>query len=167
MFIFRPLSKRDLQFLNEIRNDCAEEYLHDSRKFTLDQTEEWFSKTNPDFYIIEFKSTDIGYFRVSQHSESNKNLYIGADIHKHFRGKKLAYPAYVEFISFLFEKYHLNKVSLEVLSTNTRAYNLYNKLGFKQEGIKRQEVYKKGIFVDSILMSILKEEFYGSILESK
>lgn len=166
MFLFRPLCDRDLEFLNEIRNECAKDYLHDSRKFTLEQTKEWFNKTHPDYYIINYANNDIGYFRISQHSILNKNLYIGADIHKNFRGKKLAYYAYIKFIPFLFKRYNLNKISLEVLSTNTRAYNLYNKLGFKQEGIKRQEVYKNGIYIDSIIMSILKDEFYGSILEN-
>jgi len=166
MFVFRPLCEKDLQFLNEIRNDCAEEYLHDSRKFTLEQTKEWFKTAQPDYYIIQLENIDIGYFRVSQHSKSNRNICIGADMHKDFRGKKLAYPAYVEFLSFLFSKYHLNKISLEVLSTNIRALSLYRKVGFIQEGIKRQEVLKHDNYIDSIVMSILKQEFYGTILES-
>jgi RimJ/RimL family protein N-acetyltransferase len=166
MFLFRSLSEEDLQFLNEIRNDCAEDYLHDSRKFTLDQTKEWFYKVQPDYYIIQFENTDIGYFRVNQYSELNKNLYIGADLHKDFRGKKLAYPAYIQFMSFLFNEYGLNKISLEVLDTNVRAYNLYKSLGFRKEGVKRQEIYKEGTYIDSIVMSILKEEFYGTVLEN-
>tara|TARA_R110000796_G_scaffold235557_1_gene354585 strand:- start:4308 stop:4808 length:501 start_codon:yes stop_codon:yes gene_type:complete len=166
MFLFRPLCEKSLQFLNEVRNECAEEYLHDSRKFTLTQTKEWFNKTQPNYYIIQYEGTDIGYFRVSRHSKLNSNLYIGADIHKDFRGRKLAHPAYIEFISFMFRKYRLNKISLEVLSTNVRAYSLYRKLGFIQEGIKRQEVLKNNTYTDSIVMSILKKEFYGTILES-
>lgn len=165
-FSFRPLCEKDLQFLNEVRNDCAEEYLHDSRKFTLAQTKEWFRKEQPNYYIIQMEDIDVGYFRVSQHSQSNSNLYIGADLHKEYRGRKLAHPAYKQFISYLFEKYNLNKISLEVLSSNVRAYSLYKKLGFKQEGVKRQEVLKQGTYVDSIIMSILKEEFYGPVLEN-
>ena len=53
-----------------------------------------------------------------------------------------------------------------MLSTNSRAYNLYKKLGFIQEGIKRQEVFKQDQFIDSIIMSILKTEYYGNILEN-
>ncbi len=166
MYSFRLLCKQDLQFLNEVRNDCAEEYLHDSRKFTLEQTNKWFDTEQPNYYIIQLNNTDIGYFRITQYSKHNNNLYIGADLHKDYRGKKLAYAAYVEFLSYLFEKYKLNKVSLEVLSTNTRAYNLYLKLGFVQEGVKRQEVFREGTYVDSIVMSILKEELYGTILEN-
>jgi RimJ/RimL family protein N-acetyltransferase len=53
----------------------------------------------------------------------------------------------------------LNKISLEVLSNNIIALNLYKKLGFVTEGIKRQEVYKNNQWVDSIIMSILKNEY--------
>jgi RimJ/RimL family protein N-acetyltransferase len=48
---------------------------------------------------------------------------------------------------------------LEVLSTNTRAYNLYKKIGFFEEGIKREEIFRNGIFIDSIIMAILKKEW--------
>ena len=63
------------------------------------------------------------------------------------------------FINFLFETLNFHKISLEVLSTNETAYNLYLKLGFIEEGKKRQEVLKDNVWVDSIIMSILKSEW--------
>lgn len=166
MISFKLLEETDLEFLNEVRNHCAEEYLHDSRTFSLNDTLNWFKNTQPQYYIILNQNEKIGYFRLSNYSTTNRNIYIGADLHPKFWGKKLAYPSYVKFIDYLFNKYNLNKISLEVLSTNIRAYNLYKKLGFVQEGIKRQEVLKQHQFVDSIIMSLLKTEYYGSILEN-
>lgn len=155
----RKLEFADLEFFNKVRNEYAMEYLHDSRIFTLQQTIEWFNNTRPDFYLIEENSEKIGYFRLSNYSEINKYIYVGADIDKKFIGKKLGYKAYNIFIPFLFKTYKLNKISLEVLSTNTVALNLYKKLGFIYEGEKREEVFKNGIFINSILMSILKKEY--------
>lgn len=165
--LFHKIQPHDLPFLCKVRNHYAEDFLHDSRTFTLEQTTEWFEKTNPNFWIIRDKDRRIGYFRLSNHSVENKNIYIGADISPEFRGLGYAKKAYSIFIPFLFEKYELNKISLEVLSTNQVAINLYKKLGFFQEGIKRQEVWKKNTYVDSIIMSILKREFNASILENK
>jgi RimJ/RimL family protein N-acetyltransferase len=54
-----------------------------------------------------------------------------------------------------------------VLGSNSRAINLYYKLGFVKEGVKRQEVLKGTEYVDSIIMSILKSEYDGNILENK
>ena len=162
---FCPITENDLSFLNAIRNTYALEYLHDSRIFSLEETIQWFLKTSPDYWIIFNKNTKRGYFRLSNYSKENQNLYIGADIAPEYKGKGYASKAYKLFIPFLFEKYNLNKISLEVLSTNTIAKNLYIKLGFIEEGIKRQEVFKNGKFVDSIIMSLLKKEFNGYILE--
>jgi RimJ/RimL family protein N-acetyltransferase len=156
---FRHLIKRDIPLLNEIRNECAKEYLHDSRTFTVEESVEWFEKTKPDFWAIELNSKMIGYFRLSNYSEANHNLYVGADLHKEHRGRGFAYQAYIQFIPFLFKEYDLHKISLEVLATNERAFNLYKKIGFKVEGIKREEVLKEGQYINSIVMSILKNEW--------
>jgi len=166
MIYFRCLEESDLEFLNEVRNHCAKEYLHDSRTFSLSDTLNWFKTTNPNYYIILNEGKKIGYFRLSNYSQLNQNIYIGADLHPKFWGEKLAYPSYQKFIDYLFINYNLNKISLEVLSTNIRAYNLYKKLGFVQEGVKRQEVLKQNQFIDSIIMSLLKTEYNANILEN-
>ena len=168
MITFRKITEKDLEFINTVRNLYSERYLHDSRKFTIQETNEWFIKNKPDYYLIlllqhidgvALAEDKIGYFRLSNYSVENKNIYIGADISPNYRGMGYAKLAYSKFIPFLFNDYNLNKISLEVLSTNEVAINLYKKLGFVKEGIKRQEVYKNGEWVDSIIMSILKEEY--------
>jgi RimJ/RimL family protein N-acetyltransferase len=167
MIEFFKLTIEDLSFLNEVRNECCEEYLHDSRKFTLEQTIDWFNKTKPMFWIIRVDGERVGYFRTSNYLIENRNIYIGADLHKNFRGKGLAFESYKLFIPYLFGKYNLHKISLEVLSTNQRAINLYKKLGFKFEGIKREEIYKNGQWIDSIIMSILESEVQHESLKAK
>lgn len=159
---FTKLSIDDLQFLNEVRNIYAEEFLHDSRKFTIDETFLWFNLNSPDYWIIWKNVERIGYFRLNNYSEQNLNIHIGADIHPRFCGLGLGYKSYMEFIGYLFGKksgYRLNKISLEVLSTNLIAIGLYKKIGFIQEGTKREEVLKNGIYIDSIIMSILRKEY--------
>jgi len=158
MIELTPIREDDLAFLNEVRNEAAPEYLHDSRTFTLEETTNWFKNTKPKFWIIWYGGHRIGYFRTSNYSETNRNIYIGADLHKDFRGKGLAYESYCRFMPILFKELNLHKISLEVLGTNTRAIKLYEKLGFKIEGKKRDEVLKDGVWVDSIIMSIFESE---------
>lgn len=153
------ITTEDLGFLNETRNMVSKEYLHDSRTFTLKETQEWFSNNTPDYYIIKHNDVRVGYFRLSNHSSENQNIYIGADIHPNFWGQGIASAAYEMFINYLFDTYHLHKISLEVLASNTRAISLYRKLGFVEEGKKRDEVFKDGVYVDSIIMSILRNEW--------
>lgn len=163
-FNFRLLEEKDLKFLNEVRNSYAAEYLHDSRIFTLEQTLEWFKTTSPNYFIIEGLDRNLGYFRITNYSKENKNLYIGADLHPLFSHRGLGYKIYKEFLPFIFEKYDLNKVSLEVLESNYKALNLYKKLGFVQEGIKREEILKNGKYINSVIMSLLAKDFNGYII---
>jgi len=159
---FKKLEKEHLPFLNEVRNMVSDDYLHDSRKFSLEETHKWFERFKPDYYIIMRGNENIGYFRLSNHSEQNKNIYVGADIHPKFQGNGYAKIVYPKFISYLFECYCLHKISLEVLASNERAISLYSKIGFKFEGKKRQDVNKNGVYVDSIIMSILENEWTNS-----
>jgi len=158
MISFRPIEFDDCEFLNSVRNECAEQFLHDSTKYTLEQSQRWFYTLDIPYYMVFNEQDKIGYFRLTSYSKVHHNIYIGMDIHKDFRGKGLAYESYRRFIPFLIKEYNLHKVKLEVLLTNQTAYNLYLKLGFTTEGVKRQEVYKNGKYVDSIIMSILKTE---------
>ena len=158
---FTKITYEDLAFLNGVRNLYAKDFLHDSRTFTHNETQSWFYRCNPDYWIIWDGKERAGYFRLSNHSKENRNIYIGADIHPAFAGIGLGYKSYKEFLNFLFNEgeYDLHKITLEVLATNTRAIHLYKKLGFVQEGCKRQEVLKGDTYVDSIIMSILKKDF--------
>ena len=157
--IFTEIKFEDLEFLNHVRNLFAKDFLHDSREFTQKNTEDWYNKIKPNYWIIKLDNKRIGYFRITSHSIENKNLYIGADLHPDYQGKGLAFTSYMIFLNILFEKYDLNKISLEVLSTNLRAIKLYQKIGFIQEGIKREEIKKSDKYIDSVIMSILKNEW--------
>lgn len=155
---FRRIQKEDVNFVNEVRNQYAKEFLHDSRTFSYSETLHWFENQNPNYWIILLGEEKVGYFRLSNYSSINKNIYIGADISPKFKGKGYGKLSYQKFLPFVFENYSVHKISLEVLSTNHLAISLYRKLGFIQEGIKREEVLKNDEWVDSIVMSILETE---------
>lgn len=69
------------QFL-EIRNDCAEKYLHDSNIYCIEDAIIWFNNIKPMYWMIYYNNEIVGYFRTSNYSNINRNIYIGADIHK-------------------------------------------------------------------------------------
>lgn len=154
---FRSMEVSDLPTFLEIRN-LSKDFLHNNTSFTLDQAISWFNKDKPKFFIIELGEIIIGYFRTSN-LESGVNLYIGCDIHPDFRGFGLGYLSYVKFIKKLYDEFSVQNISLEVLETNTRALNLYTKLGFQKVGISDQKIIRDGNTIDSIIMSLDKKTF--------
>ena len=58
----------------------------------------------------------------------------------------------------------LRRVELSVLADNVRARALYAKVGFKEEGIKRDARYKNGSYHDLHIMALLKEDWRNSFM---
>ena len=51
----------------------------------------------------------------------------------------------------------IHRLELEVMKTNARAIGLYNKMGFKFEGVRRDALYVDGAYVDDYYMAKLLE----------
>ena len=57
-----------------------------------------------------------------------------------------------------FEDLDLNKVYLQVFTTNEKGHRLWTKAGFAVEGVLRQHYFVNGAFHDMYSMSVLKDE---------
>jgi len=90
------------------------------------------------------------------------HIMIGDSSSRH---KGAGYFATKEILKHAFFDMNLNRVELSVLESNQRALDLYDKAGFKREGVKRKAVYKNGAFVDMVFMAILKEDFTIEVVE--
>ncbi|PIP54941.1 MAG: hypothetical protein COX07_02600 [Bacteroidetes bacterium CG23_combo_of_CG06-09_8_20_14_all_32_9] len=60
---------------------------------------------------------------------------------------------------FAFNKLLLHRVEAQVFSEHIASIKLYEKLGFKKEGLLRQNFLINGTFCNSIMYSLLKDEF--------
>jgi RimJ/RimL family protein N-acetyltransferase len=150
-FEFVPLAEDDLPFLLAIRNECRH-FLHDEGSFTLDECREWFATRKPAFYVIVHDGERIGYFRTGALDAAARSLEIGADLHRDYRGRGLAKPAYTAFFNWLRTSRNLSEVRLEVLSHNVVALGLYRSLGFDEIGRRPGAAMRDGVAVDSIVM---------------
>ena len=62
-------------------------------------------------------------------------------------------------VKYGFHRLGLNSIQLGLHSENIRALKTYKKVGFKEEGKRREFVYMNNKFSDMIFMSILASEF--------
>jgi RimJ/RimL family protein N-acetyltransferase len=154
----RGMEFDDLPFFLDVRNTCRE-FLHNNTEFSLRECVRWWDADNPLFYVIEHDETRVGYVRISNWDNENKHVYVGVDIHPDHRRLGYAQETYELVLGYLFVVHQMNKIALEVLSTNQPAIALYRKIGFKTDGVKRAELLRGNQFVDSIIMSILMSEW--------
>jgi RimJ/RimL family protein N-acetyltransferase len=83
-------------------------------------------------------------------------IYIGE---VGLRGLGLGEDAVRAVLRFAFEDLKCERVTLDYMTANERAHNLYLKCGFKDEGCMRHGGKKNGRYIDLNLMSILREEY--------
>ena len=126
---FRVLSSTDLEWFLAIRNS-SRAFLHDDTEFSIQETREWFESGHGgnQYFIVESSNSKLGYLRVS--NIGSKVTLIGLDIAEEFRGFGLAPKIYGLFAKEYSQKLLTECVGLRVLKSNTRAINLYRKLGF-------------------------------------
>jgi RimJ/RimL family protein N-acetyltransferase len=62
-------------------------------------------------------------------------------------------------VRYGFQELGLNRIELGVWAFNDRAIAAYRKVGFVEEGRRRQMTFHAGQFHDEVLMSILRSEW--------
>ena len=75
------------------------------------------------------------------------------------RGKGYGYSATEKTVEFAFYQLGLNRVFLKVIEENEAAIKLYKKLGFVQEGVLRESIFKNDKLKNQVVMALLKSEF--------
>lgn len=85
---------------------------------------------------------------------------IGINLaHPDYRGKGYGGEIMRLTMHYGFEQFNLNRITLRVMSFNTRAIRLYEKLGFRHEAREREVFAHDGKYFDQIHMGILRSEW--------
>ena len=162
--VLRPLEHGDLARCVAWFNDHeVTYYLGRDGPLTLEEEERWFAnykaKTDELIFAITVADTHIGNVGLHNIDLPNRRADVGIMIgEKSFWSKGLGTDALRAVLRYAFDELRLNKVSLDVIDYNERAIRAYERLGFVREGVKREDLLKRGQFVDVIRMSILARE---------
>ncbi len=74
-------------------------------------------------------------------------------------GKGLGTEATRLMLDYGFGTLNLHKVWLQVFGHHASAQRVYEKAGFRREGLQREQYFVEGRYVDGILMGILRPEW--------
>jgi RimJ/RimL family protein N-acetyltransferase len=170
----RMIDSDDLDFLNSIRLSSHVQNNVGFHLFTNNFLQKnWIeniSKSSKDKYLIlEIKKDDfvnssknswqkIGLIRFNEIDFINRSMCVGGDIAHDFIGKGHGKKMYEIIFKICFEIWGMNRLWLSVLEYNLRAINLYKKIGFTQEGVSREAIFKNGKFENYVMMSLLKSD---------
>lgn len=133
---------------------------------SIDKTQKWFSNVVFDNSKMNLSIVDIAtdeligmtgllnIDRINHHAQ----FYITIG-NKKFRGRHLPDEVIPLVLEYGFTELELKKIYLYTLPNNERGRHVYERNGFKRDGILRQQVYCRGKQQDLYVHSILKNEF--------
>lgn len=165
---FNPELMRTLRNLPQIRDWCRESDLiselsqHEFlKKISIDKNNLMYS------IHIDGESDLIGVCGLTNilwtHRSAEWSLYIDPK----WQGKGFAESALKTMIAHGFHNMNLHRIWGEIFDTNIPCLKMAEKIGFVTEGKLRQSYYKKGQYIDSLIVGMLKSEFYEHLAKSE
>ena len=102
----------------------------------------------------------IGFVELGEVMWTHRNAWLAVAIgEREYRGRGYGYEAMGLTLDFVFHELNLHRVQLTVFSYNEAAIRLYEKLGFRREGVFREHLERDGQYFDMYLYGMLKHEW--------
>jgi len=162
----RTMEESDIKLKVEWFNDPEiNRTLVVTERFELDKSIQWFKTACKDpsrrDFVIETDQGDpiglIGLLHIDKtHSTAEIYIVIGC---KGYWGKGVMLEAENLLIGWAFENLNLYKIWAPSLAENVASIITMKKLGFKIEGILREDKFLNGRRVDMMQLGLLRKEF--------
>jgi [ribosomal protein S5]-alanine N-acetyltransferase len=167
---FRPFKLADAAFVNQLRRNEEMERLIGGlkRPVALERDVKWIEglMLNDDQKIIYFAITltgsddIIGYTSISEIDYRNGTCFwSGIKVDPTLSGKGIGSEVALKVLKFVFEELRMVRCKGECLENHTGILNMLLKIGFKQEGLMRNAIFKNGTHNNTWLLSVIDTEY--------
>jgi len=164
--IFRAIERDDLQQLRDWRNDPEiRTRTREFRLLSMENQERWYKALHDDrntimFAVLDGKKSLIGVVGLTYIDWKNRraeiSIYVGD---KEAQGQGYGLDALKTIMRYGFHDTNLHKLYAEIFAFNEPSVRLFEKAGFKRDGVKREDQYVDGKYWDTYAYSILEGEF--------
>jgi ribosomal-protein-alanine N-acetyltransferase len=166
---FRQLMAFDAQDLFEIRSDDEVmrfmdikkfESINDAVKMINSVSDDYANQKGISWAIVEKGSSKLaGYFGFWRMIPEHCRAEIGYALKRNFWGKGIMAETLSAMMEYGFEKINLHSVEANVNPENINSIKLLEKTGFKKEAYFKENYLFNGKFLDSVIYSLLENEF--------
>jgi RimJ/RimL family protein N-acetyltransferase len=170
-----PIDTNDAEKFTEWLNDLEMTYNLQSYVYSgiinIETEKDFLNKLSKEHHysIIDIETKDIigicGFMDVDHVNQTAEaGIFIG---NKHFWNKEYGKEALSLLIDYGFKALNLHNIMLKVFEYNKRAIKCYEKIGFKQIGIRREAIHRNFNKSNVVYMDILSKEFYEKLRKEK
>jgi len=166
MVRLRPVRADDAAHMWEMVNDPeAMRTTGTTDTFTRQQIDRWCATVADqpgriDLAITANGSDDfLGEIVLNDIDDTLRSANMRLVMRPGYRGRGYGTEAIELVLGLAFDGIGTHRVELDVLSINARAHSLYENIGFRHEG-RRRDAYRDGDgWCDAIIMSMLEDEY--------
>lgn len=170
----RAMQKRDMELICNMFNDPELEDAVVGWAFplSLEQQNKWFENNlcdNCNFrFIIETPDDGaVGVATLINIDWKNRHAEHGIKLaNKERRSKGIGTDSVMAIMRYAFDELGMNRLDGSWFSDNTASKGMYMKCGWREEGIKREYVYKRGVYRDLVEVGILASDYYKLISQN-
>ncbi|GGO85148.1 hypothetical protein GCM10011348_33030 [Marinobacterium nitratireducens] len=160
--VLRPLTYADLELVLSWRNSFeVRSCMFSNVEITLEEHLEWFeqSSNNPNTHlmVIERDRRASGCVNITQVSDGKISDWSfhtapGSEKGTGYLLCKLA-------MNYAFGILGMRKLNAQVLGFNEKSIAIHEKLGFRQEGLLRDNFYRDGKYIDVLLFGMTESDW--------
>ena len=166
MIVLRPIRADDADAMWDMLDDAEGNRLTGTTHvFTHEEVDAWCASREAaqgryDFAVTANGSDEYrGEIVLHEIDEAVRCAGLRLAMRPSYRGRGYGTEAIELVLGFAFDGLGLHRVELEALSINTRAMSLYENIGFRIEG-RRRDAYRDGAgWCDAVVMSMLEDEY--------
>lgn len=164
----RAIEREDMELLRGMLNDPELEGKVVGWSFPVSKVaqEKWYERTLNDnrnlrFIITTENDGAIGLATLTNIDWKNRTATHGIKLFKkEVRSKGIGTDTVMSIMRYAFDELQLHKLEGSWLPYNIPSKNMYMKLGWTVEGIKRECIFKNGKYHDLEIVGILKDDYY-------
>ena len=172
--ILRAMELEDCEFVRDMFNNPEIENLVVGWALPLSKYSQakWFEQNynSRDYrFIIDTKENGpLGVATLTDIDWKNKMAYHGIKLsNKDMRGKGYGTDTVMAIMRYAFDELGLNRLNGAWFPENIASKTMYMKCGWKEEGIRRNYIYKHGKYRDLLETGILASEYYELITKNR
>ena len=163
MTTLREATPADISFIVQIEHAPAfREYIG-----TWTHEEHANAMGDPDArYLVALDDSEnaVGYVILRGIRSEHRNIELKRIV-IHSPGRGYGKQVLQLLLRKVFNEFRAHRLWLDVFETNVRAQHVYRTLGFQQDGIFREAVYRDGQYHSLLLMSLLDREYRTTKME--
>ena len=171
----RAMATKDMGMICEMFNDPEMENLVVGWAFpiSVEQQTAWFEKNMNDqrnfrFVIETEEDGAVGIATLTDIDWKNRSATHGIKlVNRPRKTKGIGTDAVMAIMRYAFEELGLHRLDGSWFEDNIPSKSLYVKCGWKEEGVKRSCVYKRGEWRDLVTVGVLDSDYYELIEKNR